>query len=176
MLGEKLKKLRKEKNISQQELAEKLFVSNKTISSWEQNRTEPNLDIIVSICNIFDISVSALIYDNINRTNIETEIKIKLEENEYKKLKKFFTKNAKFLKETHQVDTYYQPTYRKFIPENINDIINEWLRIGKRGNKIGKGFGGNGTGSGKGRDFQPHGSGFPLCRPGDRVGVSRPFG
>lgn len=136
MLGEKLKKLRKEKNISQQELAEKLFVSNKTISSWEQNRTEPNLDIIVSICNIFDISVSTLIYDNINKTNIETEIKIKLEENEYKKLKKFFTKNAKFLKETHQVDTYYQPTYRKFIPENINDIINEWLRIGKRGNKI----------------------------------------
>lgn len=136
MLGEKIKKLRQEKNISQQELAEKLFVSNKTISSWEQNRTEPNLDIIVNICNIFDISVSALIYDNINRTNIETEIKIKLESHEYNRLKSYFEKNAKFLQEEHQVDTYYQPTYRKFIPENINDTINEWLRIGKIGNKI----------------------------------------
>lgn len=48
MIEEKIKRIRKEK-ISQQELANKLFVSDKTISSWEQNRTEPNLDMIVKI-------------------------------------------------------------------------------------------------------------------------------
>lgn len=136
MLGEKIKEIRKEKNISQQELAEKLFVSDKTISSWEQNRTEPNLDMIVKMCNILDISVTNLIYDNIDKNNIETEIRIRLDDNEYNRLKLFFDKNAEFVKENNQVDTYYQPIYRKFIPQNINDIINEWLRIGKRGNKI----------------------------------------
>lgn len=136
MIGDKIKRIRKEKNISQQELANKLFVSDKTISSWEQNRTEPNLDMIVKICDILDTSVGNLIYDNVEKINVETEIKIKLEENEYNRLKKFFESNAEFKKEINQVDTYYQPSYRKFIPENLNDIVNEWLRIGKRGNKI----------------------------------------
>lgn len=40
--------------------------------------------------------------------------------------------NAKFIKESNQVDTYYQPTYRKFLNDKE---INEWLRIGERGNK-----------------------------------------
>ena len=136
VLGDKIKKIRKEKNISQKELAGKLFVSDKTISSWEQNRTEPNFDMIVKICDILDISVSHLIYDKVDKKNIETEIKIKLEENEFNRLNNFLSKNAEFKKENNQVDVYYQPTYRKFIPKNINDTINEWLRIGKRGNKI----------------------------------------
>ncbi len=136
LLGDKIKEIRKRKNISQQELADKLFVSDKTISSWEKNRTEPNLDMIVKICDILDISVSHLIYDNIDKNNIETEIKIKLEEDEYNRLKHFFEHNAEFKKENNQLDIYYQPTYRKFIPENINETVDEWLRIGKRGNKI----------------------------------------
>ena len=90
--------------------------------------------MIVKICDILDTSVGNLIYDNVEKINVETEIKIKLEENEYNRLKKFFELNAEFKKEINQVDTYYQPSYRKFIPENLNDIVNEWLRIGKRGN------------------------------------------
>ena len=135
MIGDRIKETRKEKKISQQELAERLFVSDKTVSSWEQNRTEPNLDMLVNISEVLGISVSHLIYGNVEKSNIETEIKIKLEENEYNRLKNFFQNNAKFINEINQVDTYYQPTYRKFIPENINDKVSEWLRIGKRGNK-----------------------------------------
>lgn len=135
MIGDRIKETRKEKKISQQELAERLFVSDKTVSSWEQNRTEPNLDMLVKISEVLGISVSHLIYGNVEKSNIETEIKIKLEENEYNRLKNFFQNNAKFINEINQVDTYYQPTYRKFIPENINDKVSEWLRIGKRGNK-----------------------------------------
>ncbi len=35
---------------------------------------------------------------------------------------------AKFLSTSNQIDTYYQPSYRKFITDDKN--INEWLRIG----------------------------------------------
>ena len=69
LLGDKIKEIRKGKNISQQELADKLFVSDKTISSWEKNRTEPNLDMIVKI--------SALVKDMLNNPyDSETDKKI----------------------------------------------------------------------------------------------------
>lgn len=136
MLGDRLKEIRKAKNISQQDLADKLFVSDKTVSSWENNRTEPNLDMVVKTCDILDISVGHLLYENTDRNAIETEIKVKLEKEEYQSLKTFFDKEATLQKHNHQVDTYYEPTYRRFVPENLQEDVNEWLRIGKRGNKI----------------------------------------
>ena len=45
-LGEKIKNIRISNNLKQSELAEMLFVSEKTISSWENNRTVPDLNII----------------------------------------------------------------------------------------------------------------------------------
>ena len=64
MLGEKIKELRTKKNISQKELADRLFVSDKTLSSWEINRTEPSLDLVVEICNILDVSVAKFLYED----------------------------------------------------------------------------------------------------------------
>ena len=46
-LGEKLKKIRLSNNLKQSELADMLFVSEKTISSWENNRTAPDLNMIL---------------------------------------------------------------------------------------------------------------------------------
>lgn len=45
-IGEKIKKIRILNNLTQYELAEMLFVSEKTISSWENNRTIPDLNMI----------------------------------------------------------------------------------------------------------------------------------
>jgi len=134
MLGEKIKELRTKKNISQKELADRLFVSDKTVSSWEINRTEPSLDLVVEICNILDVSVAKFLYED-NKNNIETEIKVKISEDEYNTLKSFLDKNAEFVKNNHQLDTYYEPTYRKFVPEDMSQSVDEWLRIGERGNR-----------------------------------------
>lgn len=131
-LGKRISKLRKEKNITQAELSDLLYVTDKTISSWEKNRTEPGLDILIKLSEILDCSVGYLIYGENPKSDIETEIKIKITENEYKYLDEYMKKNASLLKENRQLDTYYQPTYRKFLND---DIINEWLRIGERGNK-----------------------------------------
>lgn len=63
--GDKLIKLRKEKGLSQEELAEKLNVSRQSVSKWESNNTYPETDKIVQICNIFDCSMDDLINDKI---------------------------------------------------------------------------------------------------------------
>ena len=132
-IGERIKRLRKMKGITQLELANKLFVTDKTISSWESDRTEPSLEILVKLSDILDYNVGYLIYGESPKNDVETEIKIKITESEYKALNKFMDKNSEILKDNNrQLDTYYQPSYRKFL--NGNEI-NEWLRIGKRGNK-----------------------------------------
>lgn len=131
-LGKRLSKLRKAKKMMQEELANLLYVTNKTISSWESDRTEPSLEMLIKLSEILDCSVGYLIYGENSKNDIETEIKIKITENEYKCLNEFMKKNAQFLKENRQLDAYYQPTYRKFLKDKQ---INEWLRIGERGNK-----------------------------------------
>lgn len=131
-LGTRIMNLRKKKSLSQQELANKLFVTDKTISSWEKNRTEPGLEMIIKLSEVLDCSASYLIYGDINKNDIETEIKVKLSKKEFEELKIYMKNNAKFVSEVRQVDTYYEPTHRRFLNSNP---ITEWLRIGKRGNK-----------------------------------------
>ncbi len=131
-LGNRIKKLRLEKKLTQKKLANQLHVSDKVISSWEANRTEPNLDFIVHLSEVLDCSASYLIYGDVSKNTIEMEIKIKLTEEEFKELELLLKKGAVFQKENHHIDTYYQPKFRKFIQEGV---IREWLRIGVRGNK-----------------------------------------
>lgn len=131
-IGDRICKLRKNKGFTQLDLANKLFITDKAISSWEQNRTEPSLEMLVKISEIFDCSIGYLVYGDNPKSSVETEIKIKISEKDYKRLLNFMTQKAQFIKESNQVDTYYQPTYRKFLNDKE---VNEWLRIGERGNK-----------------------------------------
>ncbi len=133
-LGNRIAKLRKEKNMTQQQLANKLFVTDKAISSWEANRTEPNLEILLKISEILEVSVGYLIYGDNQKNDIETEIKIKLSKEEFISIESTMKNKAEFLKNNKQLDTYYQPLHRKFLKDN-KKAINEWLRIGIRGNK-----------------------------------------
>lgn len=131
-LGKRLSELRKEKSLTQTELASLLYVTDKTISSWESDRTEPGLEMLIKLSERLDCSVGYLIYGENPKSDIETEIKIKITENEYKYLNEFMNTNATLLKESRQFDTYYQPAYREFLNDKR---IHEWLRIGERGNK-----------------------------------------
>lgn len=115
-------------------MANKLFVTDKTISSWESNRTEPSLETIIKLSELLDCSASYLIYGNTEKNNVETEIKIRISKEEYENIELMLISHAKFLNESKQIDTYYQPAYRKFLKDN-DEVINEWLRIGVRGNK-----------------------------------------
>jgi len=60
-LGERLFKLRKEKNLSQEEVADKLNVTRQTVSKWETNQSTPDFDKILPLCELFEIDVNELI-------------------------------------------------------------------------------------------------------------------
>lgn len=59
--GEKLKELRKEKKISQSELASKLGRSQASYCDWEKNNTEPDIKTIIQLANIFECSIDYLV-------------------------------------------------------------------------------------------------------------------
>lgn len=133
-LGNRITEFRKKKKLTQQGLSEKLFVTDKTISSWESNRTEPSLEMLMKLSEVLDCSTGYLLYGDSEKNEIETEIRIKVSENEFYNVELFLKNNGNFLNKSRQIDTYYQPTYRKFL-KNGTEVISEWLRIGIRGNK-----------------------------------------
>lgn len=60
-VGANIKHYRKLNNLNQQELGERIGVSNKTISSWEINRTEPRMEHFDAMCKVFGCSRSQLV-------------------------------------------------------------------------------------------------------------------
>ena len=63
MFGDKLKKLRTDNNLTQDELAEKIMVTRTAISKWETNRGYPSIDSLKELSKLFDISIDELIQD-----------------------------------------------------------------------------------------------------------------
>lgn len=63
--GENLQKLRKEKRISQEQLAEQLGVTRQSVSKWESGNSYPEMDKIVAICNLFHCDMDVLINKDI---------------------------------------------------------------------------------------------------------------
>ena len=60
-LGERLTLLRKEMNLSQEEVAEKLNVTRQTVSKWELDQSTPDFDKIIPICKLYNISSEELL-------------------------------------------------------------------------------------------------------------------
>lgn len=60
-LGEKLKELRKEHNLSQQQFADLLHVSRQAVSRWETKKAEPDIETLKKISQIFKVTVDHLI-------------------------------------------------------------------------------------------------------------------
>ena len=59
--GEKLKKLRTEAHLTQDELSEKLFVSRTAISKWESDRGYPNIESLKELAKFFSVTVDDLL-------------------------------------------------------------------------------------------------------------------
>ena len=59
--NEKLQELRKQKSLTQEELAEKLFVSRTAISKWESGRGYPNIDSLKGIARLFSVTMDELL-------------------------------------------------------------------------------------------------------------------
>ena len=60
-LGERLLNVRKEKHLSQEEVADKINVSRQTISKWETDQSTPDFDKIMPLCKLYEISADELL-------------------------------------------------------------------------------------------------------------------
>ena len=59
--NEKLQELRKNKKLTQEELAEDLYVSRTAISKWESGRGYPNIDSLKEIAKYFSVTIDELL-------------------------------------------------------------------------------------------------------------------
>lgn len=84
-LGNKIKYYRGEKEFSQEELAERVYVSRQTISNWENNKSYPDINSIVLLSEIFEISI-----DNLIKGDVE-QMKKEINSEEVKKLNFYAT-------------------------------------------------------------------------------------
>ncbi len=79
--SEKLLTLRKAKNLTQEELAEKLNVSRQSVSKWESGQAVPELDKIVAISLVFDVTTDYLLKSSeIDDLSVKTEMLEKQQE------------------------------------------------------------------------------------------------
>ncbi|MDE5977004.1 MAG: helix-turn-helix domain-containing protein [Turicibacter sp.] len=60
-IGERLARIRKEKGLSQEELAHRLHVTRQAISNWERQKTEPDLETLIKIADVFEKDIDELL-------------------------------------------------------------------------------------------------------------------
>ncbi|MDY2927659.1 helix-turn-helix domain-containing protein [Anaerococcus sp.] len=61
LIGDKLKEARLKKNMTQEEVAEKIFVSRQSISNWENNKTYPDIGNVIALSDLYEISLDELL-------------------------------------------------------------------------------------------------------------------
>lgn len=85
MLSDRLKELRKEQQLSQRSLADKLDISQQSITAWETGRSEPTSGALTKIANFFGVSADYLLG--------QTDIKAPHSAADEKDLKEFLDQN-----------------------------------------------------------------------------------
>lgn len=73
--SEKILSLRKSRGLTQEQLAEKLNVSRQSVSKWESGQAIPELETIVALCRVFDITTDYLLKPSeMDELSIKTEM------------------------------------------------------------------------------------------------------
>ena len=74
-IGAFMKILRKEKGLTQEQLAEQLGVSNRTVSRWETGNNMPDISLLTEIAEFYDVSIPELICGERKSENMKEEVK-----------------------------------------------------------------------------------------------------
>jgi len=85
-ISEKIKEQRARLGISQEELAEKIYVTRQTISSWENNKSYPDVHSLVLLSKTFEITIDALIKGDLVKMEQEIKSEDVKKMNDYSKL------------------------------------------------------------------------------------------
>ena len=79
-IGSFLKELRKEKNLTQEQLAEVLNVSGRTVSRWETGSNMPDLSILVELADYYDVDIREIINGERESEKMDKDLKNTLEQ------------------------------------------------------------------------------------------------
>lgn len=75
VIGTMIKELRESKSMTQAELADKLMISDKTVSKWETGKGYPDISLLEPIANVLDITIAELLSGNVvNNVNISANM------------------------------------------------------------------------------------------------------
>lgn len=96
-IGAFMKALRKEKQLTQEQFAEKFNVSNRTVSRWENGDNLPLIDVLVQISDFYGIDISELLDGERKCGNMDKEIRENV-------LKAAEYSNAETLKQTRKIN------------------------------------------------------------------------
>lgn len=88
-IGEFIAKKRKEKNLTQEQLAQRLGVSNKSISKWECGRCMPDYSVIELLCKELDVSIAQIFNGNDDNSSAIEDEKIQSIFNSMRQSEKF---------------------------------------------------------------------------------------
>lgn len=75
--GQRFLKLRKARNLTQEDIAKKLNISAQAVSKWENDVSSPDISLLSDIASIFNISIDELLGKEINKTEVLPEGKRK---------------------------------------------------------------------------------------------------
>jgi len=78
-IGSFLKELRKEKGLTQEQLAEKMSVSGRTVSRWETGSNMPDLDILIELSDLYDVDIRELLDGERKSEKMDQELKETIE-------------------------------------------------------------------------------------------------
>lgn len=120
--GENLKRLRLEKNLTQEKLADFLGVSFQSISKWERGDTYPDITMLPEIASFFKVSIDELL--GVNKAQEEEEIKRLLEEHDNFTDSKLIKESIYRLKDKYPNDFRVQLRYMSYLIFFDNAIQN----------------------------------------------------
>ena len=74
-MGEFLKHLRKEKGLTQEQLAEHFYVSSRSVSRWETGRNMPDVEMLIELADFYDVEIREIIDGERKSENMDNENK-----------------------------------------------------------------------------------------------------
>lgn len=127
-MGQIIKRLRKERNLTQEELAEQLNVSAQAISKWENGTSMPDISQVVPIANFFEISTDILFSRNVQENNQNVKLLIQsiedsTEGNGYARFEKLKTLLNEYPANTDILAAIVRCATFLITPESLNESI-----------------------------------------------------
>ena len=74
-MGNALKALRKEKGLTQEELAEMFYVTDRSVSRWETGSSLPDISILIQLADFYGVDIREILDGEIDKENMENDVK-----------------------------------------------------------------------------------------------------